>query len=132
MYAYELVYPGADRYLSCLIQYQEHQEAVDCKCYRFERRLFLVFPPSALAAKQADLTAFRNIHPGYLHDAHFVPARWLGDALVLCERYPAAHKQLQLAIVDLSVEEFLLNLARVFCCEWQAIKKFSGHSGAVE
>jgi hypothetical protein len=118
---YELVH--AERDAIRVIFYQNWLEAKQIDCCRFDTRIFIPFKPDQLASMQADLTDFKN--NGYqLADAHFVPAQWLFDLIVLTKRYPLAHHRLQFALKEnISVEKFASGLAIAFCQEWKQIKE---------
>lgn len=94
-----------------ILAYEDWLRLQGLRHYRLDRRLFVKFDPSQFDTSR---TPFGGM---------YIPAPWFADIIKLTQHYPAAHRQLQLALANgTSVEAFASSLAVVFCREWQQIR----------
>lgn len=96
------------------------------KVFCFGSRLFIDCDDRQLKTLQADLIEWsaRNSLTRPLQSASFIPAPWLKEVMKLTYHYPAAYRQLELAREqNLSVEQFMANVALVFCQDWKLALK---------
>lgn len=110
---FELIY---DRHNS--LGFRNYQDYMQSRCkdiYFFQDRIFLDIPENQMAqhTSVADLFLI-GCNP------RLTPANWLKEIIILTHRHPSAHHQLKQAIAhNLSVEEFVSNVAKSFCSDWK-------------
>lgn len=110
---FELIYDRHDP--KAFNKYKEYISSKNKEVHIFQDRIFLDISEQQILVYLGGAKLFLvDCNP------RLTSANWLKQIVVLTHRYPSAHHQLKIAIEqDLSVEEFVSNVAKSFCDDWK-------------